>query len=132
MLRRSCLIYFPPVVFCAQCIVASEAVLGPRVMNAFKSPSFLDQCNIRQLTPLDTLKLLKQVVPTSWFSHTVTLVNRTEDSQAAHVTPEWLHDLWGYILNTNSMQLFEDMFPLVPVMQPPNKPGTEPQRNSRW
>jgi hypothetical protein len=106
-----------------QCIVASEVVLGPRLVNAFKSSAFLEQCNIRQLTPLDTLKLLKQVVPGNWFSHTITLVNRVEDPMAAHVTPEWLHDLWGYILSTHSMQLFEDMFPLVPVLQPPNRQG---------
>ena len=89
----------------------------------FRNPAFLEQCNVRQLSPLDTLKLLKEVVPVSWFRSDVILVNRSADPGAELVTAEWLHDLWGYILSTKSMSLFEGMFPIVPVVQPPNKPG---------
>lgn len=48
-----------------QCIIASDPILGSRVSSVIRSPLFCEHCNVQYLTPLNTLKLLQNVVPRS-------------------------------------------------------------------
>lgn len=108
-----------------QCIIANDTVLGTRVAEYFRQPHCSDTYNIRSLSALDTLKLLKEIVPDDWFSSSTVLVNRfkgsgrTEEESDVYVSVQWLQGLWGYILESASLSLFEGMIPMLPVYQPP-------------
>lgn len=112
-----------------QCLIASDAVLGSRVSEYFRRENCSELYNIRSLTALDTLKLLKEIVPDDWFSSSTVLVNRIKGSEEEGAEPdvfvsvEWLQGLWGYIIESNSLSLFEGMIPMVPVHQPPLLPS---------
>jgi hypothetical protein len=123
-----------------QCLIVADSVLGSRVAAYFRHPACAEVYNIRSLTALDALKLLKEIVPDSWFSHSTVLVNRLkgeahgeqeqegaeegaeEEEEDVHVSVEWLQGLWGYILESDSLGLFEGMIPMIPVYQPPFHP----------
>jgi hypothetical protein len=38
------------------------------------------------------------------------------------VSLDWIQGVWGYILETKSLHLFEKILPIVPVMQPSTLP----------
>ena len=114
-----------------QCLIAKDSVVGTKVAEYFKSSACSEVYNIRPLNALDTLKLLKEIVPEAWFSHSTVLVNRlindTERSQSTefdveYVSVEWLQGLWGYVMENDCLQLFEGMIPMIPVVQPPFLP----------
>jgi hypothetical protein len=51
------------------------------------------------------------------------LVRSNGKSQEEVVAVDWLQGLWGYIIETKSLELFQDVFPIAPVIQPPSLPG---------
>ena len=79
-----------------------------------RDPTFSEYCNVRALTPVDTLKLLRTYLPRNWFESSVTTVIKRESS----VSDEWLGWLWSYILEEKSINLFEGIFPLLPILSP--------------
>jgi hypothetical protein len=127
-----------------QWIIANDQTLGSRVSSAIRSSLFSENCNIQNLTPLTTLKLLQNVVPrfvihffisfyfftshlrrSHWFSSGTSIVNRFEIVNGIPrelISLDWIQGVWGYILETKSLHLFEKILPIVPVLQPSTLP----------
>ena len=95
-------------------LIVSDSLLGPAVCSILRDPTFSEYCNVRTLTPVDTLKLLRTYLPRNWFESSVTTVIKRESS----VSDEWLGWLWSYILEEKSINLFEGIFPLLPILSP--------------
>jgi hypothetical protein len=99
-------------------IVIADSFLGPSVSACLRDKLCSEHCNIRHLSPIDTLKLLRLFVPQSWFDSSVhTVTNRD-----TIVNAEWLGWLWTYIVEENAIPLFEGVFPLLPIISPTNLP----------
>ena len=100
-------------------IIVSDAVLGKTVCSVFRRSDFSSHCNIRPLSPLDMLKVLRTFLPVDWFSGSVsTITNRSTE-----VTDEWLSWLWAYIIQEKAVKTFEGAFPLLPVLSPSSMPS---------
>ena len=66
--------------------------------------------NISTLSPVDILKLLRQVLPSVWFWDSTTVVQRP-----TNISDQWLRDLWSYIIQSKASDIFEGSIPLLPV-----------------
>jgi hypothetical protein len=125
-------------------IVASEAVLGQHVYNILAQDVFAQVCNVRKITTIDTLKLITTVLPSSWMVASTVYANRASSSAnvsgnasgkgnpataAAGTEPdlivsnEWLFSLWSYIVENKCMDMFREMFPILPVVYPNTLPA---------
>ena len=62
------------------------------------------------------MKLLRTYLPKNWFESSVTTIIDRESS----VSDEWLGWLWSYILEEKAINLFEGIFPLLPILSPAN------------
>lgn len=91
-------------------VIAGVDVLGSHLIQLFKTPTFLSHFNIVNLSPLDLLKLFREVLPSEWFWDSTIVVDRTPS-----VSDQWLRDLWSYIISSNSSGIFEGALPLLPV-----------------
>jgi hypothetical protein len=99
-------------------IVIADSQLGPPVSARLRDKLCAEHCNIRPLSPIDTLKLLRLFVPQSWFDSSVNTVTNRDPI----VSAEWLGWLWTYIVEEDAIPLFEGVFPLLPVVSPTNLP----------
>ena len=95
-------------------LIVPDNQLGPAVCAILRDRTFSQYCNVRTLTPIDTLKVLRTFLPKNWFDSSVSTVINREST----VTDEWLGWLWSYILEEKSIDLFEGVFPLLPVLPP--------------
>ena len=43
-------------------------------------------------------------------------------SSVPAVTPEWLQGLWAYLIEAQAVSLFEEKFPLMPILPPNGAP----------
>ena len=91
-------------------VIAEVDVIGSHLLQLFKNPSFSSHFNVKNLSPIDLLKLFKDVLPAEWFWENTVVVDRP-----SCVSDEWLRDLWSYIISSHSCEIFEGSFPLVPV-----------------
>lgn len=99
-------------------IVIADSELGPFVSARLRDNLCSEHCNIRSLSPIDTLKLLRLFVPQSWFDSSVNTVTNRDP----FVSAEWLGWLWAYIVEEDAIPLFEGVFPLLPILSPTNLP----------
>ena len=99
-------------------IVAADSLLGAAVSSVLRDPLFPQHCNIRPLTPVDTLKLLRSFLPSHWFDGDVSAVT----DRGTTITDEWLALLWTYVVTEKAITLFEEVFPLLPILSPSHLP----------
>lgn len=100
-------------------IVVADSLLGNTVSSVLRHPEFPFHCNIRPLSPLDMLKVLRTFLPVDWFAGSVsTITNR-----GTEVSDEWLSWLWAYIIQEKAVGTFEGAFPLLPVLSPASMPS---------
>lgn len=92
-------------------LIVSEAVLGPTISVVFKNPVFHEVSNIRPLSSIDVLRLLKSTVPLEWFVESCTVVDYED-----FVSTEWMICLWTYVLEAKCLPMYKDMLPILPVM----------------
>ena len=94
-------------------LLTSEISLGPAVMSVFQSPAFQESTNVRSLSQVDVLRLLKHTVPVSWFAAETKRVN-----SHSVVSATWLANLWDYSLSAQCLLLFLGVLPMLPVLDP--------------
>ena len=94
-------------------ILTSEISLGPAVMSVFQSPAFQESSNVRSLSQVDVLRLLKHAVPVAWFAAETKRVNSHNVVSAI-----WLANLWDYSLAAQCLSLFLGVLPMLPVLDP--------------
>ena len=99
-------------------VVVADNVLGALVSAVLRDPLFAQHCNVRALTPVETLKVLRSILPAAWFDGCETTVTDRGDV----VSDEWLGWLWSYIIAEKSISLFEGVFPLLPILPPAHMP----------
>ena len=99
---------------CQDQVVVNPSLFPTDVIKHFESADFLDVCNIRKIQSVDVLKLLCSVIPKNWLDHNAIVTQRVPQQ----LSDEWFHLLWKYILENNLIELFSDVFPLVPVHFP--------------
>jgi hypothetical protein len=99
-------------------VVVADSVLGALVSAVLRDPLFAQHCNVRALTPVETLKVLRSILPAAWFDGCETAVTDRGDV----VSDEWLGWLWSYIISEKSISLFEGVFPLLPILPPAHMP----------
>lgn len=120
-----------------QSIVASEQLLGQKVSAVLKSDAFLHVCNVRTITVVDTLKLISTILPQQWMAASTVFANRIQtnnrstsntngiEESTTIVSKEWLLSLWGYIIENKCIDMFREMFPILPVVYPNSLPEGE-------
>ena len=94
-------------------IIASEGVIGQYLQSRLSKQEIIDSTNIRKLSAIDVLKLLRDILPASWSDGS----NLGVVDRSGVVTDEWLKSLWEYLLESNSLHLFSGILPLLPVSQ---------------
>eukprot|EP01038_Epipyxis_sp_PR26KG_P006758 gene6758-9260_t len=102
-------------------IVCKESKIGAQIYNFLKDPAFHEVTNVTSITPLDTLKLIRSVLPTYWFASSTNLVDRTNV-----ISDDWLTNLWNYILDSKILDLFKEVMPMLPVvlLRPESQTGS--------
>ena len=85
-------------------------MLGSYLTTRLCKPDFIELTNIKMLTPVDVLKLLRAFLPASWSSADNLIVDRE-----GILTDSWIRTMWEYLVATKSLDLFTGLFPLLPV-----------------
>lgn len=101
-------------------IIAGPEIIGLNLFQLFSNRAFAGHFNVSSLSPVDVLKLLRQVLPSEWFWENTAVVSRPDI-----VTDEWLRDVWSYIIGSNACEIFEGSLPLLPVFVAGQSDGSQ-------
>lgn len=91
-------------------IIAADSVLGSYLTSRLSKSDFIELTNIKKLTPVDVLKLLRTFLPASWSSPDNLIVDRE-----GVLSDSWLRTMWEYLVSSKSLDLYIGLFPLLPV-----------------
>jgi hypothetical protein len=97
---------------CRHRLVSHAATIRTDILKHLEHDEFRRHCNVKRLESIDFLKLLTSLVPKNWLDCN-TVIGQSEFSTT--IDHDWILSLWTYILDKKLVELFVDVFPLIPV-----------------
>eukprot|EP00981_Chlorochromonas_danica_P007847 scaffold1884_cov343-Ochromonas_danica.AAC.64 len=98
---------------CPNRLISRDAIVETDLQRWLEHPSLKGVCNVQKLEPIDLLKLISSILPRYWLSDEVFIVNRYVEQS---ISDEWIKTFWIYLLENKLLNLFANVFPMLPVL----------------